>query len=49
MFVCEDTEHPSTGIDAGIALWINVPEAEVHERPCAAADIENFGSWLDLQ
>ena len=39
MLVSEDTQHPSTGIDTGIALRIDVPEAEVDERPGAAADV----------
>ena len=49
MLVSEDTEHPSTGIDPGIVLQTDVPEAEVDERPGAAADVENIGPGPDLQ
>ena len=49
MLVSEDAQHPSTGIDADIVLRLDVPEAEVHESPGAAADVQNVGPLLDLQ
>ena len=43
MLVSEDAQHPPAGIDADIALRVDVPETEVDKRPGAAADVENFG------